>query len=790
MRFIITFCFFVFLSDSFSQTISKQEQIKNYIQNYFLYDRENIHVQFNKNSFVNNEDLAFKGYVYSKNNNVANENTTNVQLVVYDSQQNVIEKQLLYTNKGIFTGGIHLNDNFKSGFYYFHFFTNWMNNFREDDSFTQTIEIINKNETYYFKSNEPNIETTKVAFFPEGGNIINGVFNTVGVRITDCNQKGIEIKDIIVHDSKSNEVARFTTNKMGNGMFNFTPNINETYTLNINSKKLTLSKPLPVIQETGIILTYNNKVIGDKVAVSIKTNDKGLELYGNKKYTLLIQQDGYSIIQEISFKNKELENSYIIDNKYLSNGVNSIRLIDENLNEICERLIYNYEFNNPITNLDAKTIANDSIKLSCKIGVSLTNLSVSVLPEKNTCINQKRSILGTFYLNAYLENPEIDNYSYFDMENNNRFEEMNLLMLNQTHSKYNWGNIKSNPPKINYNSEKGVTIKGKVDKEITTNSKFRISLFSLKDNVNDETTVDKNGEFKFENFYAKDSSVFIMQMINEKNLVIKTNITSRVNRNESPYIYSLRINKINCPIIKNEEKSIVLNSPNPYKKKIILEDVKVINNYKKEELIHKNEMSFNARGYKIADNEFGNVLDFLETHGYHAGIDMNNRVYININSNRGYNTIRKSDQSPSVYINNNLLYDFTFLPNINMQDVDEIYIDRYSLIYATPGSTGCIKIFLKQDLYKKTRFNIKYSSLVVTKGFAKDFEFKNTEFDTQEGFYNFGTLFWSPNINLTNHPNFEIKFPRENQEEIQVLIEGFSMDGQLISEIKTIPVSN
>ena len=191
MRLTLFSCCFFLFSHSYSQTSSNQEKINTLLQDYYLYEREVIHVQFNKISFINNEHLAFKGYVLNKNKNEPHQKTTNVQLVIYDAEQNVIQKQLLYTTKGSFAGGIQLNNTFKTGRYYFRFYTNWMNNFREDDTFTQSIEITDLNDTYHLKSQEPNWDTVKVSFFPEGGNIIDGITNSVGVKITDCNPKGI-----------------------------------------------------------------------------------------------------------------------------------------------------------------------------------------------------------------------------------------------------------------------------------------------------------------------------------------------------------------------------------------------------------------------------------------------------------------------------------------------------------------------------------------------------------------------------------------------------------------------
>jgi hypothetical protein len=741
-----------------------------------------IHVQFNKNKYVNNEDIAFKGYITSKNNTILAESTTNIQLIVYNDQRQIIQKQLLFANKCTFAGGIHLNDKFKAGKYYFHFFSNWMHNFIEDDSFVQTIEIIDKKETYNFDSEEPNWKTAEIILFPEGGSIISDINNTVGVKITDCNQRGIQINDGIIVDSKSNEIAHFRTNQSGNGVFYINPDLNETYTLKIKSEKLTTTKLLPRIQQTGLIVTYKNNLSGQNLLINVKTNGKGVELYQNKKYNLLIQQNKNAVLKEISFNNKQTDQIVYFDKKYLSNGVNSIRLIDENLNEITERLIYNYGTIQPITTIEARTIANDSILLTGKTEVNQANLSVSVLPADNTCAEQKRSIIGTFYLNAYLEKPEINNYSYYDFENKMRKEEMELLMLNQNRSKYLWDNIKSNPPKMNYTFDKGVTISGKVEKVLKPNSKYKISLFSLKDNVFEETSIDEQNNYKFENFYARDSTVFILQLMDEKNVSAYTKMSTRVSSYITPLYLSIPFDNSNCPVLKNPNTNFTFSAPKLEDSTIELKEIAITNNTKKTTLAHSTEMSMNAQGFKIQEGQHGNVLDFIGRNGYRTGIDNEqNEAYIR----NSYS--KNSDNAPSVYIDDIQQTDFNFLFNLELSEVDEIYIDKSGLSDNSSRGVGTIKIFLKNGVKNKF-FKIKYTSMIVTNGFTPNIEFKNSYFETQKEFYYFGTLNWTPTITLKDSPNFEVKLPKGNQKEIKVQIEGFTPEGQLISEIKKIPV--
>ena len=781
MRLTIIICSLVVFFSGFSQNIDNQQKIKSSIQNYFHFDRENIHVQFNKKIYVNNEDLAFKGYVHSKDDSAPHLNTTNIQLIIYNQSRQIVQKQLLYATLGTFEGGLHLNEKFTSGKYYFQFYTNWMNNFKEDDSFVETIEIIDKSETYNLESNEPDWKTAKATFFPESNTIINGIVNRVGIKITDCNHKGIAINGILI-DSKSNEVTSFKTNTMGNGDFYFIPIAGETYSLKIHSEKVEISEQLPKNYETGIAISYNNNLPNNILAVAVKTNDVGVDLYQNKKFILLIHQDGNSIQKEFTFNNKDPEQILGFDKKYLSNGVNSIRLIDENLNEVTERLLYIYGTPKAITTVEAKTIANDSIVLIGKTEASQANISISVLPGNNACVGYKKSILGTFYLNAYLEKPESETFFYYDLENKTRKQDMELLMLNQNRSKYFWNDIMANPPKITFPFAKGVTISGKVEKKITPNSKNKILLISSKNSVFEETTIDKDNDFKFENFFAQDSTVFLLQMMNEKNITIYTKMAPRVTQTESPFRFGLNIENNNCPPLKNNIDNFSFTNPNSAKNITNLEEVIIKGNYKK--LLYKEEgNNAMATAYKIDDNEFGTVLNFISQHGYRTGINEEDQT-VYIKSSR---SAFSNEPPPTVYIDNIVDSDLNLLFTLNLTEVDEIYIDKSGFSNEVGAGRGTIKIYLKKGV-KNDFYRTKLTSLVVTKGFAKNIEYKNSQFDTQKEFYYFGTLNWTPKIIIKDSPNYEVKFPKGNQTEIQVLIEGFAADGQLISEIKKVRV--
>jgi hypothetical protein len=787
MKFNFTICSLLLFIQSFSQTNNNQEKIKNLVETYFHFDRESIHVHFNKTIYVNNEDIAFKGYVINKNKSLPDENTTNVQLAIYNEQKQLIQKQLLFTSFGTFEGGIHLNEKFNSGKYYFHFYTNWMNNFIEDDSFIQTVEIINKNQPYYAKSKEPNWKSVKIEFFPESGIIINSIVNKVGIKITDCDHKGIKTTEGKVFDSKSKEIAQFKTNEMGNGSFYLTPDNNEKYTVQIKTEKINLIEAIPQTQNTGLAVSYNNNLSNNILAVVIRTNDAGVTLYQNKKFVLLIHQNRNFILKEFTFNNDVPEKTLRFDKMNLANGVNTIRVIDQDLNEIAEQLVYIETYSKPEIALEAKTIANDSLKFSLKNNSKKSNLSISLLPENNTSTTNKQSIIGTMLLNEYLDQPEEETYPYFDNENKTRKLDIESLLLNQNKNKYLWTNIKSNPPKITYSFTQGITIRGKIEKKLTPNSKFKISLIAMKNKVFDESIIDKNNQFAFENISVLDSTVVLLQMMNEKNVVKNDKINAKVVLQDSISIFQPKISLSYCPIVNNTNEAFHFAKLNSDKSTVNLNEVVIKGSSKKTKLVH-NEKNTMAKAYKINDKEFGTLLDYINKNGdYRTGFGgTDNSVYI---KNRPNSFVRTMDASPTVYIDDLEVFDLNFLLNISIEEVDEIYIDKMGYSNTNPGGLGTIKIYLKEGL-KNNLFQTKNASFIITNGFTKNIVFKNATFETAKEFNYFGTLSWFSKVEIETNASFETKSFKGNQKEIQVLLEGFSEDGELISEIRKIPVSN
>src|SRR5690606_38579595 len=100
MKKIFLFLCLMFLTALYSQNEEKSDKIQHFISEYFALDRENIHVHFNKDVYFTDEKIWFTGYVYHQQNRRLFEETTNVFMELFDQDQSLIEKKLLFSYKG------------------------------------------------------------------------------------------------------------------------------------------------------------------------------------------------------------------------------------------------------------------------------------------------------------------------------------------------------------------------------------------------------------------------------------------------------------------------------------------------------------------------------------------------------------------------------------------------------------------------------------------------------------------------------------------------------------------
>lgn len=762
-----------------------KEKIDQAVLKYYEMDRENIYLHFNKTTYLSNETIWFKGYVIEKKESKLNFQTTNVFVRILDNKNTEVSKQLFYASNGTVIGQIKINESLPSGDYFIHTYTNYMNNFVENESTVQKIKIINIQDKIINNTNINSLPIVNYSF--EGGNLLYQTDNNIGVSIKNCYGKGIKVSNIEVKNSKDIVVNSFSTNQEGYGKFELKNLENEVYRLVFSNNDEIITKELPKPNFEGINLHVNNYAIEGKVVVKINTNETTFNKNKNKNYTILIQKNDYA--NYIDFNLDKPFKELFIEKSSLFEGVNVIRLLDSELNSISERVVYNLSLNNTKLNLISTVKTKDSLKVKASIPNKIGNFSISVLPQKTKSNFNDNNILTHLAFKNYFESNDFDAAYYFSNFNKRKAFELDLMLLHVAESKYNWSRILNQAPKPTYPFDMGLSITGKINQNVSNKQNTKLRLFSI-NGLEEHTTLKDDNSFEFQNIMAADSSTLYFSLIKKDEKLESLGIYSKIENTNRKFIKAINLYIPQCEDLLFTKNPYDTNFDLPKLEGVVeLKDVDVIQ-VKKAKLEKQGEYGNSmAKGYKINDTDAGtfrDVLSFIASHGYDVS-QQGGQVTI-----RGrVSTSFLGNKTPVIFLDNVQLIDLNFLLNMNLNDIDEIYINKRGYGMGNDGANGSIRIYTKKMIdYKPKALNIKSKPLIVKDGFQPTLEFENPKYASYNGdaFENYGTIDWIPNIYTDENGNFEFEIPHFNQNKVIINIQGIDNMGQLYNENFTIDV--
>ena len=765
---------FCFLAINLINSQQKKDIDTNY-KEYFSSQREIPYLHLNKTSFMQGEEIWFKSYVYNLNFKKLHQNTKNLHISLYDKNGNLKDKKLLYIEKGIGAGSFKIDSTFTDNEYYIKASTNWMKNFKEDESYLQKIKII-QSKPEVKKASEVKYD---IQFLPESGHLLESIENTIGVIIKDANNKGVKIKEGKIFDNEKKLTHIFKTNSFGIGSFDLIYDKDKKYTAELtffDDSKVT--KEITPAEKKGVTLSvYNPNTTF--VSIIIKTNTASLPDLLNKEYTLYIHNIAKTIKQVFTFEKETTEYNINLNSRKIESGINIVTVLDEKNNPVAERLFFNYNkklFTNPLISYQ-NHINTDSttITISKKITTNeIYNLSASILPEKTKSYTPNSNIVSKFliepFINGQIENP----HYYFTDVNRKKLMNLDLLLLTQGWSKYSWSNIFNSPPKERFENENGISIKGNINSSTEANTIF---LFS-KDNNLMLTAPIINNKFEFNGLY----------LIEDSKISLSTKQGKKIKQDKFYVQYfPVKIeDKIN-PLNTNTSYNNIIESSIDYGKFIgdgfvELDEITLKSNVKKSK---KRFMIVGpSRSYKIDENSVQalNIFTFIRQKGFQ--VNESNGTY-SIYSGRG--TISLTAVRPTkVLLNGNLIQDDTGYNSL--QELDLLTLKDFEEIIISKTGFGEIHLYSTPNFYKKSSKN-RFSEKTVPLGYAIEKEYYQPQYANYFGdFYQEnGAINWTPNINIENtETKTSFNILNLGQKYIRVYLEGITNDGKLILEDKLI----
>lgn len=754
-------------------------KITSALDNYFYLEREAVHLHLDKNSFFTNEKIWYQGYVIDRKTQKPFF-TTNIFVVLYDEKGIQISEKLIYAYNGVFSGVIPLDPKMHSGNYYIQVYTNWMNNFSEDESTITKINIINPGEGIknYKKVNE---ETLELFLNPEGKNYITGINNIIGIRVKDCRGNAPENLEATVQNDKGEIIKTIRLNSAGYGKFEAISDDNYKKVV-VTHKDKVIEKSLPQKESIGFALEVNNFTFEGKTIVKIKTNGKTVDVLKSKKTYLLIHQDSKHFIYNIDLNKNALEQIISINNTDFYNGINTIRIIDSDLKEWAQRLIYNTpKKENPI-NVVKNNRKVDKVGFVGYSNYPKTNLSVTVLPLDTQSLNENYTILAGIGINPYLTEPLPNANYYLNEPKRVKYYELDLFLLNQVVPKYDWESIKTSKPSPNFSFDIGLTLKGTITAPIENKPYHKVKLKSFKDLIMRSADIDEKGNYNFDFLFFTDSTSATMSLEKLPNFeVIEGKIPHQLLNRKKPFYKPFKPNTTSfCPEVVAEDLSASFDFPKFSSKVIQLEEVKIKNETKKN-LTYENAIGNGYLvGYKVDEVlQYNDLLSFVERNGFVVVRSMGQAtIYSRIS-----NTVRGGRPTPQIIIDGRVVMDQFEFTTMRMTDIDEIYLSSNALVPGMMNNFGIIKVYRKKN-WGAGRIKQDPNTFMINEAFSFYPVFENAEYDNTQsiGFDNFGLIEWSSQITTDENGQFLFKITDYNKPKVKVIIEGVSPEGKLIHE--------
>ncbi|MDR2383604.1 MAG: TonB-dependent receptor plug domain-containing protein [Prevotellaceae bacterium] len=614
-----------------------------------------------------------------------------------------------------------------------------------------------------------------VSFFPEGGYIIDDKHCKVAFKALKTNGLSEDVTGK-VFDNNDTLITSASSRHAGMGYFAFFPEKGKTYHAIFKNKSGEAKRfQLPSTQPDACVLKANWS--RNKLYITILKGAK----YVEKPLNLIIHTRGILLYAGATPQSNILS----IDKSSLPSGISQILLLDDNMNPISERMVFNL---NTVELAKAEISTNkpeykrrEYVSTKVRVTDAENNplegdFSVSVTDNKDIIPDSTFTIVSSLLLcsdiRGYIESPEYYTKNQLSID---------ALLLTQGWKRYDIPAVlKDSFERPTHYMEAGQEISGSVERVLGSkvNVNNSVSIFSINENYADMTMSDENGRFYFNGFEFPDSTVYIVQALSKRG---KSYVELLVDKETFPEIKPFAVPDFQPDsmllryIEKSDQKYIDENGS----RSIELEAV-TITGQKSEPKRNMSSIYSSMMNTVITSDKFERYTDL-----YQALMIVGGVMTIG-----GQISIRGSS-TPPVIIIDDVIWEDVDLRDINIMDVESIEIMKgaEAAVLGTKGAGGAIIINTKMGEIipkKGIKFNMK---TLMPKGYRKDVEFYSPKYETEEQITETDrrtTIFWKPNVKISEG-NAEFDFyTADSNSSYSVIIEGITNDGRIIRTSGTI----
>ncbi len=399
---------------------------------------EKLYLHTDKSGYQAGELMWFKIYNIDSrfNKPLALSKVAYVELL--DNRNKPLLQAKIAMDSGRGGGSLIIPVSLPSGVYRLRSYSHWMKNFSEEGFFHKYITVVNALRPLP-NSGAAAKPVYKAMFFPEGGNLVEGIESKLAFKIADQFGNGPTCKGWIMEDGKDS-VKRIATLHFGMGSVMFTPASNKNYTAVFNLPDgNTITAPIPVAYKQGHVMQIIEKE--NSFDITIKSNLPGAS------------QVFIAIHTRLSLKHASVLNLVNgqgvinIPNNVPGEGISTITIFDAAKQPVCERLYFRFPAASPMIAIKTDHSGYQSRKkINLEIQSALKNtahLSMSVYRIDSLQKSPETGIQNYIWLQSELKGRIESPTFYFSHQPELVRPAIENLLLTQGWRRYDWNKILS-----------------------------------------------------------------------------------------------------------------------------------------------------------------------------------------------------------------------------------------------------------------------------------------------------------------------------------------------------------
>lgn len=312
------------LPESFS-TINQENLLKALVD-------ERVLLNTDRNIYLCGEKITFSAFTYEGNWYLPVSISSVLYMELYSQDNRIISRGKFAMSNARGFGSITIPRNITSNIYNLRAYTNYMKNFGAQQFYTQKLKIVNP-----FYNNPVSIspsagqENINCQIHPEGGNLVEGIRNTIGCRFTDIDGKGIPVVAHVL-DMNNNIIASFQTYKNGFASFKFIPKSGNTYNIEAISGNSQQVTKLPEPVKTGLTLSVDS-LTPELLRINIATAERNI-------FPLRLNARHGGFVYPLTEVLIDSAGIYDVSPQRMPKGLINLELSQSDGNVIASRLIY------------------------------------------------------------------------------------------------------------------------------------------------------------------------------------------------------------------------------------------------------------------------------------------------------------------------------------------------------------------------------------------------------------------------------------------------------------------